>query len=246
MKALEAAELLSAWEKGLNQPLLQRALILLSVASPGLSGEALLQLSIGQRDHRLLQLRETLFGTRLSSTAVCPGCNERLEWENQTTDFLSQCDAVTEKESEFILESDEYFVRFRLPNSLDLASVADNEDFDVAQHALLSACILEANIAGNTCTFSQLPGFIVLQLTERIETLDTLADIHISLDCPECSHQWSALFDIASFLWQEVNDWAEQMLQVVYRLAVGYGWSEEEILHISPVRRQLYLGMLGS
>ena len=246
MKAIEAGELLSAWERGLDRPLLQRALILLSVAAPGLSPDTLLKLSIGQRDYRLLQLRETLFGKRLSNTAICPGCNEYLEWENQTTDFLSLCPTVDDKCSEFTLTSNEYSVRFRLPNSLDLAASADSEDIETVQRSLLAKCVLEAKHADTICEASQLPDIVFQELTEQIETLDTLADIQISLDCPECSQQWNALFDIAGFLWQEVNEWAEQMLQVVYKLAAGYGWSEDEILRISPVRRQLYLGMLGS
>ena len=72
-----------------------------------------------------------------------------------------------------------------------------------------------------------------------------LADLRIGLHCPVCSHDWVVVFDIASFLWKEIDDWAGRMLRDVSDLAAAYGWSEAEILDISPVRRQLYLGMLA-
>jgi len=86
---------------------------------------------------------------------------------------------------------------------------------------------------------------VIQALTERIESLDPQADIRIHLTCPGCCHSWCALFDIASFLWAEINGWAERMLQMVHRLAASYGWSERDILNLSPVRRQLYLGMVA-
>ncbi|MEA1978379.1 MAG: phage baseplate protein, partial [Chloroflexota bacterium] len=67
----------------------------------------------------------------------------------------------------------------------------------------------------------------------------------MTLTCPECSHQWEVLFDIASFLWTEINNWAERTLRTVHQLASAYGWAEREILNLSPVRRQLYLGMVN-
>jgi hypothetical protein len=75
--------------------------------------------------------------------------------------------------------------------------------------------------------------------------IDPQADIQIALTCPACLHQWSAAFDIASHLWIEVNSWAMRILDEVHRLASAYGWSEADILELSPMRRQLYLGMIG-
>ena len=57
--------------------------------------------------------------------------------------------------------------------------------------------------------------------------------------------EWVVVFDIAGFLCQEIDHWAGRMLRTVSKLAAAFGWSEREILRISPLRRQLYLGMLG-
>lgn len=248
MKALMADELLSVWEQGLNQPPLQRMLILLTATFPELQPETLMKLSIGQRDLRLLLLRECLFGQQLLNTATCPKCNERIEWENSTEDFLGQSELINTTANEFDLNTDDYTIRFRLPNSLDISAVTgssiDIENANKTELHLLSRCLLNIEHCGVSCDGNQLPDSIIQKLQQQLDKLDPQADIQIQLNCPDCSHTWEVLFDIASFLWVEVNDWAEKMLHIVHKLATAYGWSEREILHLSPVRRQLYLGML--
>jgi hypothetical protein len=49
------------------------------------------------------------------------------------------------------------------------------------------------------------------------------------------------LFDIASFLWRETHGWAQGTLRDVHGLAAAYGWREEDVLRLSPTRRQIYL-----
>ena len=65
------------------------------------------------------------------------------------------------------------------------------------------------------------------------------------MSCPGCGHQWEIQFDIVSYFWAELNDWAKRMLRMVSRLAGAYGWSEDHILNMSPRRRQLYLEMVN-
>ena len=72
MRALKAMELLTVWERGLNQTLLERVLALLIAACPKIDSETIAGLSIGERDARLLQLREWMFGSHLVNTAQCP------------------------------------------------------------------------------------------------------------------------------------------------------------------------------
>ena len=262
MKALSADELLTVWEQGLSQPILRRALILLAAAFPEVPEDNLPQLSIGQRDGLLMQLRERLFGQTLLNTAVCPECGERIEWQNSLSDFLLSPDQITRQQEAFELNTGGYQLMFRLPNSLDVAAVINSHQIQELQLdqqqsssqsqsqsqqlQLLSRCLLQIEQEGNGCDFDELPDTVLQALTDQLEALDPQADIRLNLTCPECAHVWTVLFDIVSFLWTEVNEWAERMLQTVYQLAAGYGWSEQEILRLSPVRRQLYLGLMGA
>ena len=252
MRPLNAAELLNVWEHGLNQPNLQRALIIIAAASPEMNSHAVAKLSIGERDARLLQLREWMFGTLLLNTAQCPQCGERVEWQGRTTDLRIQAFADASSLEEFDMEVDGYRLRFRLPTSLDIADVMallksdiDNNDITTNATALLKRCIVSAELAGRICDLSELSPNVLDALSQKIEELDPQAEITTALTCPECSHQWQLQFDIASFLWTEINTWAQRTLASIHRLASAYGWTETEILNLSPIRRQLYLGMLN-
>lgn len=245
MKNLTANDMLSLWEQGLNQPLPQKALILLVAACPELQPDTLMKLSIGQRDRYLLQLRERLFGQQIMNTVVCPACTEQIEWENNIEDLLVSPQEHSAGSDAFHIEVDDYTLHFRLLNSLDIAAVINSEADKTQQH-LLSRCLLKVEHAGADTTIEQLPDAVLQKLSQQMEILDPQAEIRINLKCPACAHNWDVLFDITRFLWTEINDWAERMLRTVHKLAAGYGWSERDILNLSPVRRQLYLGMLGS
>ena len=89
----------------------------------------------------------------------------------------------------------------------------------------------------------QLPETALQAMVREMERADPQSNLHIRLACPACGHRWQALFDIVSFLWAEINHWAERTLRAVHVLAGAYGWREADILAMSPTRRQMYLEM---
>lgn len=246
MKNLAAADVLNIWERGLNESLLHRSLILLAAALPELSPDEIANLSIGKRDDYLMLLRERLFGTKLVNTAMCPNCSELMEWENRISDMRSPSDPETGDQHIHTLQLDNYHLEFRLPNSTDIASIGDIDASGSAVSKLLKRCVTGVTVDGSNFDVEELPDNVVGALGESIEVLDPQAEVRINLDCPNCQHTWPVLFDVASFLWTEIDNWAERMLRSVHMLARAYCWSEEDILKLSPVRRQLYLGLLHS
>jgi hypothetical protein len=244
MKLLGAEELLDAWEAGLNRPPLRRALILLTAALPGASAETVEAMTVGERDQHLLRLREDLFGQRMQNMAECPECGERVEWESRTRELLAAAESPALAADSFEMQSGDCTLRFRLPTSLDLLTVIDDDTGDSSERLLLARCVLEAHRAGTPCDFDDIPDEALGALGSRLESLDPLADLRMELCCPGCDHEWILVFDIAGFLCEEVDHWAGRMLRTVSELAASFGWSEREILRISPLRRQLYLGML--
>jgi hypothetical protein len=244
MKSLSASEMLNVWEQGLNRPHLQKTLLLLATAFPELTIDAIAELSIGTRDACLLFVRERLFGPRLVSNAVCPCCAGKIEWEQSVADFVVSGGEQPVSPGAFVFEKEGYRLCFRLPNSLDMA-VLDGCESAHALLTLLRQCIQSAEYAGVPCAIEKLPEAVIQSLSERIEAMDPQADVRIQLTCPDCAYGWEVFFDIASFLWAEIDAWAERMLQAIHKLAKTYGWSERDILNLSPARRQLYLGMAG-
>jgi hypothetical protein len=242
MRALTASELLDVWDEGRDRSSIERGLRLLAVACPATERSAVAQWSIGERDARLLQLREGLFGSRLVCTAICPHCGERLEWESDVSTLRLQAVQPVEPGRILELRSDPYVIRYRLPNSDDMLRAVAVEAYRTDTRRLLDDCIVE--IQGLPEAGVVLPDEVYRRLDAAMADADPQADIAIALTCPACAFAWSALFDILSYLCAEIDNWAHHTLVEVYTLARGFGWSERDILAMSARRRQLYLELL--
>jgi hypothetical protein len=244
MRALTAPDLLDAWESCRNQRNAgDRAIVLLAAAERETPPAALAELSIGERDARLLTLREWAFGSRLAGVVDCPACADRLEFEFSTSDIRAP--ARLADEQPLWISADDYEVRFRLPNGTDLAAVTAQENDSQSRDLLFGRCILSAQHRGQDTDNSQLPEHVVAAVMERMEQADPQAVVQLTVECPACGHRWLTSMDIASFFWEEINAWATRVLREVHTLATAYGWRELDILSMSPVRRQLYLEMVG-
>jgi hypothetical protein len=243
MRPLSASELLDVWERGVARRSAERAVMLLAAASPGSTPEHLAQTPVGERDASLLTLREWTFGSRLIGLASCPGCGERLELVYDVADVRASPDARAAGEMSLTIEG--YEVHFRLPNSLDLAAAADQPDVAAGRRLLLERCVLRAVHHGEERPADRLPPGVVDAMGQRMAQADPQGDVQLDLACPACSRRWQAGFDIAAFFWSEIDAWACRTLRNVHALASAYGWSETEILSMSPSRRQAYLEMVS-
>ncbi len=244
MRLLSASELLEAWERGLSQSLVQRALELLAAVYPQVSRACLLGLSIGRRDAELLALREELFGPEMAGVAVCPECGGRLDLRLNAFEMRSAY--VPESETKLTFTMDGYELEFRHPNSEDLAVALAGNDASEASDRLLDRCLLAAQLDGVPVECDQLPGEVADAVSDRMAQADPMADVQLALSCPLCDHHWQAAFDIVSFLWREIENLAARLLREVHALASAYSWREKDILALSPARRQFYLASLGA
>ena len=240
---LRASNLLDLWERGLTDRPIKRTLNLLSAAYPELSIEQLKELPIGQRDVRLLALHEALFGPRLNCVTACPKCGERLEITFDVAE-IQNTSLETPSLETYAVALDGYNVQFRLPNSSDLLSIKDLQDANQARRILFERCVQQANRNELPISANDISDELMDAIAARMAGIDPQANIQIALTCPACSGQWSALFDIASYVWTEVNAWAVRLLNEIHCIASAYGWREEDILAMSPMRRQLYLEMI--
>ena len=202
-------------------------------------------LSIGERDAHLLQLREWLFGSRLQNLAHCPKCATPVEWETNTTELYLRDPSPEPVVKEYSLTLEEFNLRFRLLNSNDLLKATSHPALHDPKK-LLSGCILMAKKGEQDYPAEALPDSIWDALDQRMGEEDPQADIQMLAQCPLCSHNWKVPFDIMSYLWTEIENWARHLLHEVYLLARAFGWSERDILCMSAQRRQLYLEMLRS
>ena len=244
MRALSALELLEVWERGLAEALPDRALELLAAAWPETPRDSLADLSIGQRNAKLLTLRERLFGRVMAAVVACPRCAERLELTLDTVELRSS--SGQKPESEISLSVAGYDMSFRPPTHQDVIAAAGQSDLARSRSLMLQRCLLSVHCGGAPVNSDQLPPEVVEAVTQRMAEADPLADIQIAISCPACAQGWRAAFDILTFLWSEIEAWAWRMLSDVHTLASAYGWCERDILALSPTRRQFYLEMVGA
>ena len=83
------------------------------------------------------------------------------------------------------------------------------------------------------------------ELGQHLERLDPGALVTFQLVCPACRHEWSAILDVGEALWLELQRSAERTLADVDSLARVYGWTEAEVMQLSPTRRAAYLQLVG-
>ncbi len=252
MEPLSAGALLDVWERGVNRPPVEQALIILGAAFPRVPMESLSRLTIGQRDACLLALRELTFGPKLEGLAVCPACGESLEMAFETGDLRKGAPALPEPGTAAgggttaSMTVPPYELTFRLPDSTDLQALAGVQDAALARRTLIERCLLEIRKDGARAAAGDLPVEVLEALAERMSRADPLADLTLAMTCPACKHAWQVLFDIVSFFWSEINARAGRLLREVHVLASAYGWREADILAMSAWRRQHYLELVGA
>ena len=238
---LSPTDLLHIWEKGQQQHYVDRALTILIQDNPKHGRQELVSITIGERDRRLLALRERIFGQDIYSTTTCPECHERVEFELDTATLRTKASTTEHDKDSFLLNCDDYSINFRLLTSLDLAAIAGCANEASARELLLKQCVLDVHKNGTTIGLHDISDQEILKLQEKINELDPQAEILLDLKCPGCGIEYQMLFDIATFLWEEIDKKAMRLLEEVHILASSYKWSEKEILSLSPERRRFYI-----
>lgn len=235
MQAPGEAEILALWERGLARHPIDRALMFCAWARPDLPPSRFPDLPLGAINRALLRLRETCFGPHINAYVDCEHCGERMEITLDTGQLLAD---VNEKDTLAEFEISNH--RFRVPCSRDLAMIIVERDSRAAAVKLLEQCCL--SYPDDTDL-----GFadILAEAETIMANLDPDADINLALTCEDCGESWLAGFNIGSLLWDEIDVRARSLLAEVHSLARAYGWTESEILALSPQRRSIYLDMVG-
>jgi hypothetical protein len=241
MRTLGITELLAAWERAYPQRPAVRSLTLVAAASEHDDPDPR-TLPVGDRDLCLLALREATFGPELLSVATCAACGERMEVAFQVGDVRAPDRAAVATP----LSVDGYVVEWRLPTGGDLAALAPDRGADFARRYLVEACVVHASHEGRAIAARDLPRVVRDALARAVAEADPQADAEIAMACPDCAHPNVVPFDVATFFWDELNDWAHRTLRDVHALAAAYGWAERDILAMTPFRRSVYMEMLGT
>lgn len=170
---LSRQQLLAIWENGRSLHCIDRALIMLGFAFPNHTHEDLVQLSIGKRDYLLLELREKLYGEKLNCLATCPECHKPVDISFTTKEVRMQ-PAMDEK-CESVMNWNDYQIDFHLPNSLDLAAIAQCANDEDAKRILMERCLEKILQNGKPITVSELSEEAIRAIEQTIAGRDAQA-----------------------------------------------------------------------
>ena len=232
MGGLTATDVLAVWEAGRRRSPTERALLLVTAACPELSRGEAAALTIGERDRRLLDLREASLGPEMEASTACPACASALDFQLS----VAQLRAAAQASVPYQAEHDGWHVAFRVPDTDDLLALTGGRNVPELRHHLLVRSLIEASHGSAPVPVDRVPTEVLDLVSSRLSEYDPQGDVQLNLLCPECEHSWWALFDIGSFLWAELGAVAKRLLRDVHTLASAYGWKEDEVLHLTAAR----------
>jgi hypothetical protein len=225
--------------------LLERCLTRIEGVTP-IDAAVVRDLTVGDREALLLQLRAQFVGDQLDAVIECPTveCGEKIEVELSIADILQEeyDDAAAEYEEAVGAGDTRRLVRFRLPTGGDQEAIAPLARSDIAgaARALLERCVL--SVAGHDPgrDLDEIGDFVVT----RWEHLDPQAETILRFVCPNCGSEFETSLDAGSFLFEELAARSAYLFHEVDALAKTYHWTEAEILSLSPQRRRRYVELL--
>ena len=224
------ARVLDLWERAVGLDRWQRDEALLA------SGQAPPR-GLGARNAALLGLRNGLFDGALALKSACPACAAECEFQVDSAALAGELrDQVAERAATFDWHG--LSISARPPTIDDLHAVCRQADEASAVRVLLARCL-----AGDFDPASA-DETAIEELGRRLERLDPGAVVSFELRCPACAHDWSAMLDVGEALWTELQRAAERTLTEVDALARAYGWTETEVMRLSPTRRAAYLQLV--
>ena len=232
----------------------------LGVLSP-VPASIIRRLLIADRQYLLLKLREATVGEQVQATVQCPWaeCGKKVDIDFSLADIpvqesqdkgplytleLSPEAAVRSESGELYRE-----IIFRLPCGEDqeqLAPLLDQNDAGTLA-LLLGRCIRRIGPVSDPGPelIHRLPPLARLEIERQMETVSPQVNLTLDTNCPECGREFVLPFDLAEFVFTELQTSREALYREVHCLAYHYHWSEHEIMSLPRTKRRHYITLLA-
>ncbi|BDA84735.1 hypothetical protein Sa4125_22770 [Aureimonas sp. SA4125] len=211
----------------------ERVLLALSIHQPG--GEA--NVPLGIRDRILLDMYRVTFGSVIDAVATCSACALQMDVPLDAATLVVE--AKPDASPQILV--DDWSILVRPLDTADLIRAALCQDRTAAALTLAHAAIVSATCEGKAVAPDGLPPAIARAAEEAVMALDPMAETVVDVACPACGSVTPLGFDVGAFLWRAIDQAACGLLDDVATLARRYGWSERDVLAMSPHRRLHYL-----
>lgn len=229
---LTAAEILSLYDAGAGLGGTDRTLLALETRHPGE-----VHVPLGIRDGILLDLYRATFGSVIEAEATCAACALQMDIPLDAAALAVEAKPDASRE----VRVGDWAIRVRPLDTEDLVRAAACGNETAAARLLADAAIVAASRNGRPVEPGALPAALVRAAEEAVMALDPMAETVVAVACPACGSVTPLAFDVAAFLWDAIDQAAFGLLDDVAVLARRFGWSEHDVLAMSPHRRLHYL-----
>jgi hypothetical protein len=175
-----------------------------------------------------------------------PSCAARLEFDLRVADMVRDGSPEHVNSAQTTVTVGGRRLRFRLPDSLDLAAAAQAPSRAAARRVLVERCVRAARANRSQPLTEDAAEQAAMRIGERLSRLDPLATFELDVHCDACGQTSATPLDVVDYVWSELTMLAGRLLREVHVLATAYGWSEADILALSDTRRQAYLDVVQS
>jgi hypothetical protein len=227
------AGLLAAWEATVAVPELARGPALVAEAGLADDLDAALDLPLGESAALAARLHADAFGDEVEGLVTCEPCGTVLD----VSVPLAELPAPRGDATVVVAPGGE--LRVRAPTTRDLLAARDSPD---PAQALLAACVTGAG--GAPADPDALDEASLALVDDAAEELAGAAAIVVRVACPECGAAVAAPLDVGALLAERVARAAAEALGEVAELAAAFGWSEAEVLALTPLRRRAYVELV--
>lgn len=238
MSTADPGWLLRAWEAGRSASPAARGAVLCEAAGVAPTLDAALDLSLDELSAALARMYRREFGSTAQGMLTCDGCGEVLDVE-VPLGLLADA-AATEPQTVLTTPSGRA-VRLRVPSTRDVLEVRERDDVVTA---LVERCVSDAAPTVTSSVAAPLDSADLAAVDAQLQALAGAAAVTVSAVCPSCGTQLAAPVDVADFVWERVQQHAPALLADIADLARAFGWTEDEILALSPARRAAYLALV--
>jgi len=207
--------------------------------------EAAWSLPLGRRIVRLLQIVELSTGSdALPLTLRClnGSCGQPFEIALGFAPLLASAPA-TEPGADMIPFplGNTTTVALRLPTGRD-QSTWQKQTYATVREA--TAAIVHSLLTNPPTELIIAPEYLD-PIAAAMEEADPLVAFYVVTQCPNCSSSVDVPIDLEQVSLQKLAGLRRILLREIHALATRYGWSEDEILALSSVRRAEYLRLIA-
>jgi hypothetical protein len=223
----DPAQLLAAWEAGSRAPPVARAAVLVRQAELVEDLDAALDLPIGHGAALAARIHAETFGAAIDGILRCEGCDEELDVVVPLAELAGNASAATAEAAGLVV---------RAPTTRDLVEAGAADD---APRTLMTRCVRDPD--GEAVEPDALDAEQLAEVDAAAEELAGAAGLVLRGPCPACGEDATVPLDVGALLWEQVVRSARGLLAEVAELGASFGWSEEDVLALTPPRRRAYL-----